>query len=135
MRKFLSLFSMSLLVLLMFVGPGNVALAHEGDNCGCPTPVEGSEKNKIVAKFLSSDDFKSKKLELLENGYQWQGISKAQVIDFKSDSLLKSPINEIIVPAGSIGIAVPFINMSGSLEIFFFINGEFSFSAPLQGSL
>lgn len=129
MRKFLSVLFISMLVLLMIVGPGNKAFAHEGDDCGCPTPLDGSEKNKIVANFLASDEFKSKKMELLDNGYKWQGIKEFEVTDFKSKVTLKSPIGDIIVPAGSIGITVPVFTNDGKLEVFFFINGKFIFSA------
>ena len=63
MKKVLSLLFTSLLVFLMFVGPGNVALAHEGDGgCGCETrEITGAEKNKIVSNLLKSDEFKNAK--------------------------------------------------------------------------
>jgi hypothetical protein len=115
---------------LMFVVPGNIVLAHEGDgDCGCDsfTVLEGSEKNKIVAKFLSSENFKTLKLNNLKKGYKWKGVSKAEVTKFVKDVHADplDPETPVIIKAGSIGVAVPFFTSDGKLEVFFFLNGEF----------
>jgi hypothetical protein len=131
MKKILTVLLSSLIVLLMFAGPGNVVLAHEGDvDCGCDsfTVLEGSEKNKIVAKFLSNENFKTLKLNNLKSGYKWKGVSKAEVTKFIKDVHLdpKDPESPVIIKAGSIGVAVPFFTSDGKLEVFFFLNGEFA---------
>lgn len=82
MKKVLILLCTSLIVFLMFVGPGNVAMAHEGDGgCGCVTKeIFGAEKNKIVSNLLKSDEFKNAKKELKEEGYKWKGVSDIEVV-------------------------------------------------------
>lgn len=126
MKKIVTLLCTSLIVLLLFVGPGNVAFAHEGVP-GCPceffNPLEGPEKNKIVAKFLSSDEFKEAKSYLVDNGYKWKGISKAEVIKFHTD-FKPNPEIPVVISKGSIGVAVPFYTEDGTMEVFFFLNGQ-----------
>jgi hypothetical protein len=117
LKKILTMLCGSLIVLLLFVGPGNVALAHDGDDCGCPTEITGVEKNKIVASFLASDGFKTKKAELLNSGYLWDGISTAQVVRFNP---------EIFPFFEGTGVAVAFITPSGETEIYFFVNEIFA---------
>jgi hypothetical protein len=74
MKKFLTLLCTSLIVLLMFVGPGNVAFAH--DDCGCVTEeITGVEKNQIVSDLLKSNELKNAKKLLKEQGYKWDGIA------------------------------------------------------------
>ncbi|MEH7254547.1 hypothetical protein V7111_20760 [Neobacillus niacini] len=132
MKKFLTLLCTSLIVFLMFVGPGNVALAHgEDPNCLCNyfTELDGAEKNKIVAKLLASDEFKTLKLNKLESGYKYKGISKVEVTKFIKDVLLdpelpESLTNPVIIKAGTIGVAVPFYTSEGNLEVNFFLNGK-----------
>ena len=69
MKKLLTLLCTSLIVFLMFVGPGNVALAHEGAHDELSVVITagnctGAEKNKIVSNLLKSDEFKNAKKEL-----------------------------------------------------------------------
>lgn len=129
MKKILPLLCTSLIVLLMFVGTGNIAFAHEGEEdclCNSFTVLDGAEKNKIVAEFLASDEFKTLKLNNLESGYKWKGISKAEVTKFIKDVHLDSddPGSPVIIETGSIGVAVPFFTSDGKLEVFYFLNGE-----------
>ncbi|WHX98321.1 hypothetical protein [Neobacillus sp. DY30] len=129
MKKLLTLLFTSLIVLLMFVGSGNVAFAHEGEeDCFCDSFIilDGAEKNKIVAEFLASDEFKTLKLTNLESGYKWKGISKAEVTRFIKDVHLvpNDPESPVIIETGAIGVAVPFFTSDGKLEVFYFLNGE-----------
>ncbi|MEH7248953.1 hypothetical protein V7114_19465 [Neobacillus niacini] len=82
MKKVLTLLFTSLLVFLMFVGPGNVALAHEGDSgCGCVVEeISGAEKNKIVSNLLKSDEFKIERKGFKEVGFKWNGVNAVEVI-------------------------------------------------------
>jgi hypothetical protein len=137
MKKILTLLCTSLIVFLMFAGPGNVAFAHEGEeDCSCDsfTIMNGAEKNKILAKFLASDEFKELKLNNLESGYNWKGISKAEVTKFIKDVHLdpKDPESPVIIKAGSIGVAVPFFKNDGKLDVFYFLNGESAGSAVIE---
>jgi hypothetical protein len=137
MKKIVTLLCTSLIVLLMFVGPGNIVLAHEGDvDCGCDTfkVLEGAEKNKILAKILASANFKTLKSNNLKNGYKWRGISKAEVTKFIKDVHfdIEDPESPVIIKAGSIGVAVPFLKSDGKLEVFYFINGELTGSMVIE---
>jgi hypothetical protein len=81
MKKILSLLCGSLIFLLMFAAPGNVALAHEGDGCGCVTEeITGAEKNKIVADLLKSDQLKNARKGLMEVGFKWNGVGNVEVV-------------------------------------------------------
>jgi hypothetical protein len=128
MKKILTLLFTSLILLLMLAGPGNLAFAHEGEeNCSCDsfTILDGAEKNKIIAKFLASDEFKTLKLNNLDSGYKWKGISKAEVTKFIKDvhSKPEDPDSPVVIKAGTIGVAVPFFTSDGKLEVFYFLNG------------
>jgi hypothetical protein len=119
MKKIVTLLFTSLIVFLMFVGPGNVALAHETDGeedgCGCPiVDLSVAEKNKIVAKLISNDEFKNKKIELLKKGYAWSGVSKIQVVQ---------SIPEL---GSTIVVTVPFITEDGTPVVEVFVNGKFA---------
>jgi hypothetical protein len=83
MKRFISLVCGSLVLLLMFLSPGNAVQAEEQDDCGCPgTVFTGAERNKLVAELLKSDVFKEAKLVLKEEGYVWQGAGAIEVRDF-----------------------------------------------------
>lgn len=110
MKKILTLLCTSLIVLLMFAGPGNVAFAHEGEEheCGCVVePVYGAEKNKIVSNLLKSEEFKKVKKVNMENGLKWNGVKKVEVI--------YNITQEIMM------VGVPFMNEDGTviMEVFF----------------
>src|SRR4051812_40487285 len=92
MKKVLSLLFTSLLVFLMFVGPGNVALAHEGDSgCGCVVEeITGAEKNKIVSNLLKSDEFKDARKGLKKIGFKWNGVSEVEVVYNHSFQIMMS---------------------------------------------
>jgi hypothetical protein len=124
MKKILSLLCGSLIVLLMFTAPGNVVFAEkqDGSTCGCEEhgifPVLGAEKNKIVAKLISSNEFKSKKKELTKTGYKWNGVSDVEVVEFVDET------------GRTIGVSVPFITKDKKVEMAVFINGKFLIMAP-----
>jgi len=83
MKKVITLLCTSLIVLLMLVGPGNVAMAHEGEGegCDCVTKeISGAEKNKIISDLLKSKELKDAKKLLKENGYKWNGVGNVEVI-------------------------------------------------------
>lgn len=129
MKKILTLLCTSLIVFLMYIGSGNVAFAHgEDPNCPCNfiKPIEGAEKNKIVANILASDEFKTLKRNKLENGYQWKGISEAEVSRFMIDLPLNPNLpNSPIIKANSIGVTFPIYTKDGNTEIIFFLNGKY----------
>jgi hypothetical protein len=114
MKKILSLLCGSLIVLLMFVGPGNVALAHDGDHdCGCEVEqLQGAEKNKIVSNLLKSDEFKNVKKKYMKNGFKWTGVSKVEVLK-----------NHTV--GGMIMVGVPFYLEDGSVTMAVFFNGVY----------
>jgi hypothetical protein len=126
MKKILALLCTSLIVLLMFAGPGNSVKAANPNlvpdlfSCGCDEhgiyPVTGSEKNKIVAELLSSNVFKTQKFEHLSLGYTFKGINEVQVAKVEGE--------EITI------VAVPFFNKSGTVEFAMFTNGVFIDMAP-----
>lgn len=121
MKKIVTLLCTSLIVLLMFIGPGNSVKAANPNlvpdlfSCGCDDhgiyPVTGSEKNKIVAELLSSDAFKNQKSFLLNTDYTFKGVNEVQVAKVEGE-------NFVIV-------AVPFFQESGTLEFAMFTNGVF----------
>jgi hypothetical protein len=119
MKKILTLLCTSLIVLLMLVGPGNPVQAEEpGDDCTCHDliPLNGSERNKIVAVLLSSDAFKIKKSELISNGYSWNGAKSI----------------EVVLPAeGVTMVGVPFTDKNGNILVYVFINGAFAGTSPM----
>ncbi|WP_226037444.1 hypothetical protein [Aquibacillus saliphilus] len=114
----------SIIILLATIGTlflfSPVASAHEGDDCGCGEGVReitGSEKNKIVANLLSSDEFKEKKKELKKIGYHWNGVNEVEV-EFSE------PLNEIL-------IAIPFLNQDRSEKYYWlYAFGEFVGPVP-----
>ncbi|MFS0777306.1 hypothetical protein ABC255_15060 [Neobacillus sp. 3P2-tot-E-2] len=119
MKKIFTLLCTSLIVLLMFVGPGNSVkaanpiLVPDLFSCGCEDhgiyPITGSEKNKIVAELLSSDAFKTQK-SLLNKDYTFKGVNEVQVAKVKGANIVM--------------VAVPFFKKSGTLEFAMFTNGE-----------
>ncbi|OIK11340.1 hypothetical protein BIV60_18215 [Bacillus sp. MUM 116] len=113
MKKFLSLFMAGFIILLMFVVPGSPVKA----DCGCNvSPIVGAEKNKIVAKLISNEEFKKVKLNSIHEGYSWKGVKAIEVI--------KDNDNGIIL------VGVPFINKDGSVEMFAFMDGHFLGISP-----
>ena len=119
MKKIFTLLCTSLIVLLMFVGPDDSVKAAKpgGHDCGCEEHgifhLYGAEKNKIVADLLSSDQFKAKKLELLNDGYKYNGVKDIDVVEYRT------------APGQPIGITVPFIREDGILQVALFIEGNF----------
>ena len=120
MKKLLTVLAGVVIALSLFVTTGNTVKAAEQDeDCTCHDllPLQGAERNKIVAKFLSSEEFKAKKLELITSGSTWKG---AHTI-------------EVVLPAeGVTMVGVPFINVDGIPEVYVFINGTFAGTASAE---
>lgn len=126
MKKLLTVLFGGFIALSLFVATGNTAKAAEptdpppaveDDGCSCHDliPLQGAERNKIVAKFISSDEFKAKKMQLLKTGFTWNGANTI----------------EVVLPAeGVTMIGVPFISANGTLEVYVFINGTFVGTSP-----
>jgi len=120
MKKLLTVLAGVVIALSLFVTTGNTVKAAEPDeNCTCHEllPLQGAERNKIVAEFLSSAEFQAKKLELIKSGSSWNG---AHTI-------------EVVLPAeGVTMVGVPFISADGIAEVYVFINGYFVGTAPAE---
>ncbi|MEW9050620.1 MAG: hypothetical protein AB2392_05645 [Neobacillus sp.] len=110
MKKILTMLCGSLIVFMMFVGSGNVAEA----SCGCDvSPIYGEEKNKVVSLLLSSNEFKSLRLQEINKGTIWNGINEAEVIYNNT--------------AGLYMVAVPFYSQDGLKMMAGFVLFEGSF--------
>ncbi|MFL6554568.1 MAG: hypothetical protein ACJ8MO_00460 [Bacillus sp. (in: firmicutes)] len=120
MKKLLTILCGVLIALSLFVTTGNTVKAAEPEeDCTCHDllPIQGVERNKIVAKFLSSEEFKAKKTELLNSGFTWNG---AHTI-------------EVVLPAeGVTMVGVPFTSADGIKEMYVFINGTFQGEVPVE---
>ena len=120
MKKLITVLCGIIIGLSLFVSTGNTAKASEPDeDCTCHDllPLQGAERNKIVAKFLGSEEFKAKKMELIASGSTWNG---AHTI-------------EVVLPAeGVTMVGVPFISAVGIPEVYVFINGAFVGTAPAE---
>jgi hypothetical protein len=122
MKKIATLLFTSLIVLLMFVGPGNVVKADENDEeheCGCIVePVLGAEKNKIVSNLLKSNEFKAVKKEQQKKGFNLLGVKDIEVLN----NFYKNPNTgelEVILMVG-----VPFTTKDGTVTMAVFFNGH-----------
>ncbi|WP_462413408.1 hypothetical protein [Neobacillus sp. Marseille-QA0830] len=118
MKKVVSLIFGVLVALALFTVTGSpVQAAGLDEDCTCHQlgPITGAERNIIVAKFLSSEEFKAKKAELLATGYTWNG---AHTI-------------EVVLPAeGVTMVGVPFTSADGVASVYVFINGTFVGTSP-----
>lgn len=111
MKKIVSLLCASLIVLLMFVAPGNPVQA--ANECECDiTTIIGAEKNKIVSDLLSSDEFKNAKRDILNSGILWDGVHEIEVI--KNNTY-----------GGIIIISIPIFTEDGTEMIAGFMDGKF----------
>jgi hypothetical protein len=112
-KKLLGLLCGGVMALSLFAATGNsVQAAGPDDDCSCHEllPLSGAERNKIVAKFLSSSQFQAQKLELLASGNSWNGAHTIEVVQ----------------PAeGVTMVGVPFTNAEGIPSVYVFINGVF----------
>lgn len=123
MKKLLTLLFGALIALSLFVTTGNTAKAAEPtsdeENCSCHdvTPILGAEKNIIVARLLSGQDFKVAKSSLNSEGYKFLGVSNIEV--YKHN------------PTGLTIVGVPFNSNDGIPVMATFINGQFMGVAPL----
>ncbi|MCM3585247.1 hypothetical protein M3182_05755 [Mesobacillus maritimus] len=125
MKRLVSIVCGCLVLLMMFVVPGNAVLAEEND-CQCPgTVITGAERNKLVADLLKSDEFKAAKKQLMkEEGYTWAGAGAIEVRDF----------GEVEgYPAAVLVYQVVFVDQDGSLQgaAFFNIMGEMQYSGEV----
>ncbi|WP_042456868.1 hypothetical protein [Neobacillus dielmonensis] len=120
MKKLVMLIFGVFIALALFTVTGSpVQAAEPDDDCTCHDllPITGAERNKIVAKFLSSQEFQAKKAELLATGHTWNG---AHTI-------------EVILPAGSVTmVGVPFVDADGVPLMYAFVNGMFVGTAPVE---
>lgn len=84
MKRLLAMLLGSLAVVLLVFSPGDSAYAtepSEGGHCGCVvSPVNGAERNKIVADLLKNEQYKSFKAELEQAGYIFKGAENVEVI-------------------------------------------------------
>jgi hypothetical protein len=95
MKKIATLLFTSLIVLLMFVGPGNSVQAAQNvvyfgpvpdfvhpPDCDCEDlkPLTGPERNKIVSDLLKTDEFKSARKDLMAQGIKWKGANTVEVM-------------------------------------------------------
>lgn len=115
-KSFQKLSAVLLAGLFMFALAGTSFAASADDDCGCGL-VTGAEKHQIIAKWLSGDAFKTMKKELKALGYQWQGVSKAEVS--RRDGLDL--------------IAVPILDPDGKTVYLLSLQGEFQIVDPTQG--
>ncbi|MCM3668136.1 hypothetical protein M3181_03860 [Mesobacillus maritimus] len=124
MKRLVSIVCGCLVLLMMFVVPGNAVLAEEND-CQCPgTVITGAERNKLVADLLKSDEFKAAKKQLMkEEGYTWAGAGAIEVRD----------LAEVVQMPTFIGYQVVFKDRSGALQgaAFFNIMGEMQYSGEV----
>jgi hypothetical protein len=134
MKKYLTLLIGGFIFLFMFAVPGNYVKADElktplgtasplsnsltsDSECGCNViPITGSERNKLVAGLLSSDEFKSIKMKAKEMGYQWLGASDIEVINNLSYEVIMT--------------GVPF-SKDGQIFMFVFFDGKFAGVSPM----
>ncbi|MDQ0201346.1 hypothetical protein [Neobacillus ginsengisoli] len=126
MKKFLSVLCVSLFVLLMFGTPGNsVKAAGNSANsvvpatldCGCNvTPLVGTEKYKIIASIVLSEEFVKMLMDANKNGYKWDKSEDIQVI--KNNK------------TGDILVGFPFVK-KGIVEMFAFLDGKYVGHHPL----
>lgn len=118
-KKLITVLGGVIIAISLFVTTGNTVKAEEpGDDCSCHDllPLQGAERNKIVAKFLSSEEFKAKKMELLKSGSTWNGAHSI----------------EVVLPAeGVTMVGVLFIGANGTSAVYVFINGDFVGSVPM----
>ncbi|MDF2856004.1 MAG: hypothetical protein K0Q87_1855 [Neobacillus sp.] len=121
MKKILSLLCGSLIVLLLFGAPGNVALAQDEHECGCDVEqLQGAEKNKIVSNLLKSEEFKNVKKKYMQNGFKWNGVSKVEVLKNHTHG-------------GMIMVGAPFYSPDGTVTMAVFFNGVYMDPDLLKG--
>lgn len=116
MKKLITVLCGIIIGLSLFVSTGNTAKAEEPDGCSCHNlqPLQGAERNKIVAKLISSVEFKEVKKNLQHNEYKWNGANSIEVIQHE----------------GIIVIGVLFTNKLGVIERHGFVNGVYVGLAP-----
>lgn len=118
MKRFISLTCGSLVLILMFLSPGNAVQAEEAQ-CECPGKVlTGAERNKIVANLLKSDVFKEEIIELEKQGYVWQGAGAIEVREFAPSVMI---YQVVFLDEGGIEVGAGFGFMSGSIISFDYI--------------
>lgn len=121
MKGFLSLLLGSMIAVFVLFTPGNAAYAAdavgpETNHCGCEvTYLTGAERNKIVSNLLKSDEFKSLKKDLIQDGYKWKGAGAIEVIQNHTYG-------------GIILVGVPFIDNAGTEWFFVHLYEEGTFT-------
>ncbi|MBT2696450.1 hypothetical protein J7E79_03240 [Bacillus sp. ISL-40] len=117
MKKLLTVLCGIIIALSLFVTTGNTAKAAGPDeDCTCHNllPLQGAQRNKIVANLISSDVFKEAKKDLREDGYKWNGANSIEVYQFE----------------GVTAVGVLFTNKEGIIERRAFVNGYYVGPAP-----
>ncbi|ETI68876.1 hypothetical protein [Neobacillus vireti] len=131
MKKFLTVLCGGLIALSLFVTTGNTAKAAEPtdpstvtepDDCGCHdvTPLFGAERNKIVAKIISGNEFKTAEKNLNKDGFKWNGANSIEVLKHNQ--------------AGMIIVGVPFTNKNGNVIMAVFFDGKFMGNEPADSN-
>ncbi|WP_042355807.1 hypothetical protein [Bacillus rubiinfantis] len=117
MKKLALLLCGIIISFTMMLPVNSVQAAEVDDDCGCHDliPLQGKERNKIVAKFISSEAFKTVKKQAQKDGYNWNGAHAIEVVIPSEDVTM---------------IGVPFTKKDGTVEIFVFINGVFVGTSP-----
>jgi hypothetical protein len=112
MKRFISLICGGLVLILLFLSPGNAVQAEEHD-CECPgTVIKGEERNKLVANLLKNDVFKQEKLRLEAKGNVWQGASAIEVRDLAPGVLV---YQVVFLSEDGIEMGAAFAPMFGSI--------------------
>lgn len=113
MKKIVTVLFTSLIVLLSFANTGKYVQAEENHPCECQTEeITGAEKNIIVSNLLKSNQFKSAKNYILNNGLLWDGVHSVEVI-------------RNITWGGVIIISIPVFTEDGTEMTAGFIEGTF----------
>jgi hypothetical protein len=123
MKRCLALLGGGLMVFLLFFAPGSSVLAAE-EPCECEKlkPLQGAERNKIVAGLISSDEFKAVRAKLQSQGNKWSGAGAAEVIQ------TEIPGFGLVTMVGA-----AFINTHGKTEMHVFMNGMYMGVGPEEG--
>jgi hypothetical protein len=113
MKRFISLVCGSLVLILMFLAPGNAVQAEEQDDCECPgTVFTGAERNKLVANLLKSSVFKEERLELKKEGYVWQGAGAIEIRELAPGTVV---YQVVFLTENGVEVGAAFGLLSGSI--------------------
>jgi hypothetical protein len=119
-KKILGLLCGGIMAFSLFAAPGNPVKAEETDPCECHDVriVTGAEKNKIIANLISSQEFKTQKLNIIKDGDNWRGVKGTEVVVH----------NQL----GTIMVGIPYIGQDGTMKMAVFFNGIYMDPSLLQ---